>query len=80
MEGTDSWLDNLKLRLSWGVSGNAAVDPYQTLATISSIVPNSTSKAPMTLANKDLTWETTSAFNIGVDFGFLNGRISGSAE
>ena len=80
MAGTSSWLDNLKLRLSWGVSGNAAVDPYQTLATISSIVPNSTSKAPMTLANKDLTWETTSAFNIGVDFGFLNGRISGSAE
>jgi TonB-linked SusC/RagA family outer membrane protein len=80
MAGTGSWLDNLKLRLSWGVSGNAAVDPYQTLATIKSIVPNSTSKAPMTLANKELTWETTSAFNIGVDFGFLNGRISGSAE
>ena len=80
MAGTNSWLDNLKLRLSWGISGNAAVDPYQTLATIKSIVPNSTSKAPMTLANKELTWETTAAFNIGVDFGFLNGRISGSAE
>ncbi|MCQ2220983.1 MAG: TonB-dependent receptor, partial [Prevotella sp.] len=80
MESTKSWLDNLKLRLSWGLSGNAAIEAYQTLATISAIVPNSTNKAPMTLANTDLTWEKTSAFNIGLDFGFLNGRIGGSID
>ena len=34
MEGTKSWLDNLKFRVAWGVSGNAAVDPYQTIATV----------------------------------------------
>ena len=80
MEGTKSWLDNLKFRVSWGLSGNAAIDAYQTLATISSIVPNSTDKAPMTIANPDLTWEKTSALNFGLDFSFINGRIFGSIE
>lgn len=80
MKSSSSWLDNLKLRLSWGLSGNAAIEAYQTLATISAIVPNSTNKAPMTIANPNLTWEKTSAFNIGLDFGFLNGRIGGSVD
>lgn len=80
MAGTKSWLDNLKLRVSWGLSGNAAINPYQTLATISAIVPNSTNKAPMTLANQELTWEKTSAFDIGLDFSFLNGRINGGID
>ena len=77
MANTKSWLDNLKLRVSWGLSGNAAINPYMTLATISAIVPNSTNKAPMTMANPELTWEKTSAFDLGLDFSFLNGRING---
>lgn len=77
MAGTKSWLDNLKFRVSWGISGNAAINPYMTLATISAIVPNSTNKAPMTMANPELTWEKTSAFDLGLDFSFLNGRING---
>ena len=80
MKNTKSWLDNLKFRLSWGLSGNAAIDAYQTLATISAIVPNGTEKAPMTMANPELTWEKTSALNFGLDFGFLNGRIYGSID
>ena len=80
MQSTKNWLDNLKLRLSWGISGNAAIDAYQTLATISAIVPNSTYKAPMTMANSELTWEKTSAFDIGLDFGFLGGRINGGLD
>ena len=44
MHSSKSWLDNLKLRVSFGLSGNAAIDAYQTLAYISSIVPNSTEK------------------------------------
>ena len=80
MQGSKSWLDNLKLRLSWGLSGNAAIEAYQTLATISSIVPNSTDKAPMTMANPNLTWEKTSAFDIGLDFGFFGGRINGGLD
>ena len=80
MKSTKSWLDNLKIRLSWGLSGNAAIKPYQTLATIKSIVKNSTEKAPMTMANPDLTWEKTSAIDLGLDFAFLNGRIYGSFD
>ena len=80
MESTKSWLSNLKLRLSWGLSGNAAIAPYQTLATVSPIVPSSSAMAPMTMANKNLTWEKTSAFDLGLDFGFLDGRLSGTID
>ena len=80
MQDTKSWLDNLKLRVSWGLSGNSAISAYQTLATISSIVPNSTEKAPMTMANPELTWEKTAALDLGLDFSFINGRIYGSID
>ena len=80
MQPAQSWLSNLKVRLSWGLSGNAAIDPYQTLATVSPIVPSSGSMAPMTMANENLTWEKTSAIDLGIDFGFLDGRISGTID
>ena len=79
MESTRSWLDNLKLRLSWGKSGNAAINPYQTLATLSPAI-RGTEMIPMSMANPDLSWETTSAVDLGLDFGFLGGRINGSID
>ena len=80
MKNTKSWLDNLKFRVSWGLSGNSAISAYQTLATIKSIVPNSTDKAPMTMANPNLTWEKTAALDFGLDFSVLNGRVYGSID
>ena len=81
MEGSRSWLDNLKLRLAWGISGNAAVNPYQTLATVTATTPGSSdSFIPMAMSNKDLSWETTSSFNIGLDFGIIGGRINGTID
>ena len=81
MESTRSWLDNLKLRVAWGVSGNAAVKPYQTLATVSATTPNSSdSFIPMSMSNPDLSWETTSSFNLGLDFGIIGGRINGTID
>ena len=80
MKPTTSWLSNLKLRLSWGLSGNAAVNPYQTLATLTAATDGGTDMIPMSMANPDLSWEKTSAWNIGLDFGFLNGRISGAVD
>lgn len=81
MESTKSWLDNLKLRLSWGLSGNAAVDPYQTLATVYATTPSSaTDFIPMFMSNSELSWEKTSAFDVGLDFTFLNGRLGGSID
>ena len=79
MESTKSWLDNLKLRLSWGKSGNAAINPYQTLATLSPSI-RGTEMIPMSMANPDLSWETTSAVDLGIDFGFLGGRINGTID
>lgn len=87
MAGTKSWLDNLKLRLSWGLSGNSAIDPYQTLSTLnsSSIYYNFAGndvagKIPSHMGNPDLKWEKTSSFDLGFDFGFLNNRINGSVD
>ena len=81
MEGTKSWLDNLKLRVAWGISGNAAVSPYQTLATVSATTPGSSdSFIPMSMSNTDLSWETTSSVNIGLDFGIIGGRINGTVD
>ena len=81
MESTKSWLDNLKLRVAWGISGNAAVNPYQTLATVSATTPGSSdSFIPMSMSNEDLSWETTSSINIGIDFGIIGGRVNGTID
>lgn len=83
MEGAreNAHMDNLKVRFSWGVSGNAAVAPYQTMSTVTSTTPNSaTDFIPSVMGNKSLSWETTKAWNVGLDFGFFNGRLSGSVD
>jgi outer membrane receptor protein involved in Fe transport len=79
MEGTKTWLDNLKLRLSWGKSGNAAINPYQTLATLSPTI-RGTEMIPTSMSNPDLSWETTTAIDLGIDFGILGGRINGTID
>lgn len=83
----ETWLDNLKLRVSWGISGNAAVDPYSTLTTLSSEPiyyylggSDIAGNIPSTMGNSDLTWEKTRSFDFGIDFGVLNNRISGSID
>lgn len=81
-----SWVNNLKLRLSYGQTGNDNVSPYQTQGSISNVLyytfGNSTNTAyvPNNLRNLDLGWERTSEVNVGVDFGFLKDRISGSVD
>lgn len=78
----------LKPRVSYGFTGNSNVNPYTTL---NSLGPDSQTYYdyngttangwfPSALANKDLTWEKTREFNVGLDFGFLNNRISGSVD
>ncbi len=87
MQGASSWLNNLKLRVSWGITGNAAIDPYETLTTLSTspvyYFLNGKSIAgniPSNLGNKNLKWETTEAYNFGIDFGIIDNRISGSID
>ena len=80
--------DNLKLRLGYGVSGNAlGFGAYSGVATYgatgTTFVYNGNSWAILgatKLANPDLKWESTGMFNVGLDYGFLNNRINGSIE
>jgi TonB-linked SusC/RagA family outer membrane protein len=81
-----SWIDNLKLRASYGITGNAAVSPYQTMSTLSSQVyyyvggTSIPGNLPSTLGNSDLKWETTAATDFALDFGIFKDRISGSVD
>lgn len=87
MDGSRKWLSNLKLRASWGLSGNAAVAPYSTLGALSNYNlyyylggSDIVSRIPSSMANKNLTWEKTSSFDVGLDYGFLDGRINGTLD
>ena len=89
-----SWLEQLKLRLGVGVTGNAAVSPYNTLGVISSYwMPFSTGNSQIfvtnepyytsgsnAMPNKNLGWEKTTQWNFGIDFSFLRGRIGGTID
>lgn len=79
------WLDNLKLRLSWGQTGNRDIGRYAAFSRLTitnAIMDGVNYKAvyPSSLANRDLKWETTTGRNVGLDFSFLNNRISGSVD
>ena len=83
--GKIDFIDNLKLRLSYGKSGNEAIGVYQTITTnASNRYPfdgvGQIGTAPNVLGNANLHWETTLGSNIGLDIGLLNSRISGSID
>lgn len=83
-----SWIDDLKLRFSYGVNGNRTVSRYQTMATMTfedSYLYGDGGAAEKgsylkTMANDDLKWETTKTFNLGVDYSLFGNRIFGSLE
>ena len=78
-----TWIDQLKLRAGWGMTGNYSVGAYATKDVLTSGIAVSGKEGqtvysmPTTFANKNITWETTQQYNIGVDFSVLKGRISG---
>ncbi len=86
MKGTEDWLNNLKLRLSYGTSGSDNISPslWKETWTTKNITVNGnpvTSYVPGDmLGNPDLKWETTVSRNVGIDFGFFNNRIHGSLD
>lgn len=84
MKSVDA-IDNLKLRLSYGKSGNEAIPVYRTISTSSNnkIPSNGIGETGMLLSNlgnSDLEWEKTTSANIGIDFAFLRSRISGTID
>lgn len=86
MHGTSSWLNQLKLRASYGSLGNNATTSYymyQSLFATANYILNGNitgGLAQTVLANPALTWEKTYMTNIGVDYAFLNNRLSGSVD
>lgn len=86
MEKTRSWLTNLKLRASFGVTGNnASVGAYQTQMLANTRYWYNFGNTPANgygyeLANGSLTWEKTTEFDLGLDFGFLRNRVNGSID
>lgn len=86
MKSTQNWLDDLKLRLSYGTAGNNNIPTgqlsqmYESKAT-SWINGFTQYWAPSKImANPDLKWETTITRNIGLDFTLFKGKLSGSIE
>jgi TonB-linked SusC/RagA family outer membrane protein len=80
-----SWIDLLKLRASRGAVGNQGVSPYQTQGLLGRTVyafgnTPAYGYRPNTIGNPDLRWETSTSTNLGVDFSFWRGRVSGSLE
>jgi TonB-linked SusC/RagA family outer membrane protein len=79
------FVNNLKLRVSYGLSGNQSVNPGQTVSTFATVrLPyNGLSTVGVianVLGNNNLTWESTYGTNLGIDFAILNNKLTGSAE
>lgn len=82
-------LDLFKLRLSFGTNGNRSIGRYSALSNLNSGryvqvidgTPTYVSQLYSTrLANADLKWERTSAYNLGLDYSIYNGRLNGNLE
>ncbi|MDR6340598.1 TonB-linked SusC/RagA family outer membrane protein [Filimonas zeae] len=83
---TQHVITELKLRASYGLAGNAAVNPYQTQSALM-LIPFAFNDITTlayglhpTIGNTDLKWELTNSANIGIDFGLWKDRLTGSLE
>ncbi|HUW91548.1 MAG TPA: SusC/RagA family TonB-linked outer membrane protein [Bacteroidales bacterium] len=79
LSGT-TWIDNLRVRGSYGVSGNSGVgiNSYQALLSFSGAYADQGAATPSSFGNPLLTWEKNKNYDIGVDFTFLDNMIDGS--
>lgn len=82
MESTKHWLDNLKLRIGWGVTGSAKIDAYSSVNNLENLnmslggVALPSYRNSQYLTNPTLGWEKSYNTNIGLDVGVLNNRIN----
>ncbi len=75
-----TWIDMLKLKASIGQQGNDAIGSYQYIDRFDIVDSGDgihMSPVPVTKGNRDITWETTTNFNVGVEFSLFKGRLSG---
>lgn len=81
-----TWIDNLKIRAGFGITGIDINDPYQSLASLGYsgyfLYNNEWVKilTPTRNANPDLRWEKKYEYNLGLDFEFFGGRLSGAID
>ena len=88
MEPTRDWLTNMKLRASWGKNGNENIGNFQYVALTATnnnyVFGNgnvvSIGTKPSQLANPDIKWESSNQTDIGLDFGFLDNKLTFSAD
>jgi len=86
MDGTKSWLNDLKLRASYGTAGNNNIPSGQMAQTFQNSVTtwvngfNNYWAASKTMANPDLKWETTVTRNLGLDFDLLGSKLTGTID
>ncbi len=85
----NSKINEAKLRLGWGITGNQNTAPYQYFVTYANTANNyfdqtgenaQTALIPSNIANVDLKWETTYQSNIGLDLGFFDKRVTASVD
>lgn len=86
MQNNKDVVNNLKWRISYGLSGNEAISIYQTQFLMNSYpmamngLSNTALQIRTQMGNDDLQWEKTKGLNTGIDFGLFNNRISGSVD
>jgi len=86
MQGAkETWLNELKLRASYGSLGNNAVGDYETISSLSSLLYSFNNAAvngfyQSRIANVGLNWESTNVTNLGLDFSLLSSRLSGNVD
>ena len=76
------WVNDFKIRASYGITGNAGIGNYESIPTFSFSgidYDGQPGGVPGNIGNTELTWEQSKVFNIGLDFGFAN-RITGIIE
>jgi TonB-linked SusC/RagA family outer membrane protein len=79
------WVDNLKLRVSYGQVGNTGIPAYTTQGILGTNVyefggTRAPGRQPSSIRNPDLKWERTAKANIGIDFGLWKSRLTGTVE
>jgi TonB-dependent starch-binding outer membrane protein SusC len=84
LKGAD-YLSQLKVRLGYGQTSNTSIDPYRTLGGLNTVHYSYGDRGVMgyyvsSLPNPNLSWEYTTSYNLGIDFGFFHGRLTGSVD
>ena len=76
-----TWLDMLKVKLSYGEQGNDNIGNFRYTNTYNIVNSNNMPGAtPASMGNEDITWEKNGNFNAGVEFSMFNGRFTGNIE